>query len=92
MQVKVINVEPTTNSGKTKALATIQIPNLCKIYGIKVLQGDRALYCTTPTQTIYEDGIKKWTPLIVFDRPIWDKIQEEILKIYKEGERGDKTV
>jgi len=82
LQVKVINIEPTKDN-KIKAIATIQIPHIVTIHGIKVMQGDRTLYCHAPTQSYWQNGVKKWSHVVVFEQEIWNVIQRKIIEEYK---------
>jgi len=88
-KVKVISIEPTNSEGKTVALATIEIPNVAKIFGIKVIKGDVSLYCSPPTFPYFQDGIRKWTMAVVFERKLWKDLEERILKLYKEKYQGE---
>lgn len=85
---KITNLELTNSGGKIKAIATIEIPNIARVFGIKIMEGEYSLYCAAPTQAYYIDGIKKWSSVIVFEKSIWDKMEEEILEKYEE-ERND---
>jgi len=83
-KVKVINVEPTNSDNKVKALATIEINNILKIFGIKIIQGDNSLYCSPPTSPYYQDGIKKWVTSVIFEKKLWREIERDILRKYKD--------
>jgi len=83
-KVKVLDVQPTDGAGKVKALATVEIPKIAKVYGVKVMQGEESLYCSPPTFPFYEDGMKKWTNAVIFERELWKGLESEILKKYEE--------
>ena len=83
MQVEVIDIKPCDHP-RIKAIATIQLVGIAKIYGIKILEGDRSSYCVPPNQSYLENGLRKWTSILTFEREIWKEIQDKILKRYEE--------
>ena len=90
MEVEVIDVK-VCDHPRIKAIATIQLVGIAKIYGIKVVEGDRGPYCVPPNQSYLENGLRKWTNVLTFERELWKQIQKKILKRYEElkndGER-----
>jgi len=83
MQVEVIDIKPCDHP-RIKAIATIQLVGIAKIYGIKILEGDRSSYCVPPNQSYLENGLRKWTSILTFERNIWSQIQEKVLTRYQE--------
>lgn len=70
---------------RIKAVATIKIEELGKISGIKVILGDKNLYCVPPNFSYKEDSLRKWMNVITFDQYLWSMIQKKILKRYEES-------
>ena len=89
MQIEVIKLDKVDHQ-RIKGLATIKVENFGKIAGIRVIQGDNNLYCVPPNQSYKEDGLRRWMNIITFEQSLWRKIQEKILKRYKEI-IGDET-
>lgn len=85
--VKLISLEPTNSDGKVKAVATIEIPNIAKIFGIKVMQGGQSFYCVPPTTLYHERGAKKWSNVVIFEKPLWIEIQDMILTEYRSQQK-----
>ncbi|GAG58324.1 unnamed protein product [marine sediment metagenome] len=83
MQIEVIKLNKVDHQ-RIKGLATIKVENFGKIAGIRVIQGDNNLYCVPPNQSYKEDGLRRWMNIITFEQSLWRKIQEKILKRYKE--------
>ena len=83
MRVEVIDIKPCDHP-RIKAIATIELVGIAKIYGIKILEGDRSSYCVPPNQSYLENGLRKWTSILTFEREIWKEIQDKILKRYEE--------
>jgi len=83
MKVEVIDVKPCDHP-RIKAIATIELVGIAKIYGIKLVEGDRSLYCVPPNQSYLENGLRKWTNILTFERELWKEIQKKILKRYEE--------
>lgn len=69
---------------RIKAIATINIEELGKISGIKVILGNKNLYCVPPNFSYKENGLRKWMNVITFDQNLWSMIQKMILKRYEE--------
>lgn len=90
MKVEVIDIKPCDHP-RIKAIATIELVGIAKIYGIKIVEGDRSLYCVPPNQSYLENGLRKWTNVLTFERELWKQIQNSILRRYEElkndGER-----
>ena len=83
MQIEVIKLDKVDHQ-RIKGLAIIKVENFWKIAGIRVIQGDNNLYCVPPNQSYKEDGLRRWMNIITFEQSLWRKIQEKILKRYKE--------
>lgn len=83
MQVKVVDIKPC-NHPRIKAVATIELVGAAKICGIKLVQGDHGVYCVPPNQSYMENGLRKWTNVLTFERELWKQIQNSILKRYEE--------
>ena len=83
MKVEVIDIKPCDHP-RIKAIATIELVGIAKIYGIKIVEGDRSLYCVPPNQSYLENGLRKWTNILTFERELWNEIQKKILKRYEE--------
>lgn len=84
MHIEVIKLDKVDHQRIKKGLATIKVDNFGKIAGIRVIQGDNNLYCVPPNQSYKEDGLRRWMNIITFEQSLWRKIQEKILKRYKE--------
>jgi len=82
VEIKVLSIEPTKDN-KIKAIASIEIPHVAKIFGIKILQGDNSLYCHAPTQSYYQNGIKRWSNVILFEKKLWERIEEKVIQEYQ---------
>jgi len=83
VQVEVIDINPC-NHPRIKAIATIELVGMVKVYGIKIVKGEHGPYCAPPNQSYIENGLRKWTNILTFERKLWKKIQNEILKRYEE--------
>jgi len=83
MKVEVIDLKGCDHP-RIKAIATIELVGIAKIYGIKVVEGDRGPYCVPPNQSYLENGLRKWTNVLTFERELWKQIQDSILKRYEE--------
>jgi|GEM_PF-2089470 len=83
MEVEVIDVRPCPHA-RIKAIATIELLGVAKISGIKITQGDHGLYCVPPNQSYLENGLRKWTNVLTFERKLWKEIQDKVLKRYEE--------
>ena len=83
MSIEVLGLEHI-NYGRTKALATIQIEGFGKIAGLKVIDGEHSLYVRPPNQSYTENGMRRWSNIISFERELWNEIQDKILKVYRE--------
>jgi len=83
MKVEVIDIKPCDHP-RIKAIATIELVGIAKICGIKIVEGDRSLYCVPPNQSYLENGLRKWTNILTFERELWKEIQKKILKRYEE--------
>ena len=90
MQIKVIDVR-LCNHPRIKAIATIEILELVKVCGIKIVEGDRGVYCVPPNQSYLEDGMRKWANILTFERNIWSQIQERVLARYQEVNDDNQT-
>lgn len=86
MDVKVLEIEIISDNEKLKGIATIEIRDIVKVSGIKILQGSHGLYCCCPNQSHTQNGLRKWSNILTFERDLWNEIQEKILKKYEEGE------
>jgi len=86
MDIKILNIETILDNEKLKGIATIEIKDIVKISGIKILQGAHNLYCCCPNQSHTQNGLRKWSNILTFERDLWNEIQEKILKKYEEGE------
>lgn len=71
---------------RIKAVATINIEELGKISGIKVILGNKNFYCVPPNFSYKENGLRKWMNVITFDQNLWSTIQKRILKRYEDLE------
>ena len=89
MEIKVLEIEMVLGNEKLKGIATIEIKDIVKISGIKILQGSHDLYCCCPNQSHTKDGLRRWSNILTFERDLWNEIQEKILREYEEKERGD---
>jgi len=90
MSIEVLGLEHI-NYGRIKALATIQIKGFGKVAGLKVIDGEHSLYVRPPNQSYTENGMRRWSNIISFERELWNEIQNKILKAYKEGVNTDAT-
>jgi len=92
MEIKVLQIEKM-NHPKILGLATIQInieENFIRIAGLKIMKGNRNIYCCCPSSSFVEDGLRKWSAIVTFSQKLWEEIQGSILKKYNEKEKkGD---
>lgn len=86
MDIKVLDIEMVLDNEKLKGIATIELKDIVKISGIKILQGSHDLYCCCPNQSHTQNGLRKWSNILTFERDLWNEIQEKILKEYEERE------
>jgi len=86
MDVKILEIEKILDNEKLKGIATIEVKDVVKVSGIKILQGIHGLYCCCPNQSHTKDGLRKWSNILTFERDLWKEIQEKILKKYEEGD------
>ena len=86
MDIKVLDIEMVLDNEKLKGIATIELVDTVKISGIKILQGSHDLYCCCPNQSHTQNGLRKWSNILTFERELWNEIQEKILKEYEERE------
>ena len=84
MEVEVIDIRPCDHP-RIRAIATIQLVGVAKISGMKIVQGGHGLYCVPPNQSYLENGLRKWTSILTFERDLWKEIQHKILKGYEEA-------
>lgn len=90
MDLAVLDIEIIQNNERIKGIATIELKGILKVAGIKILQGNHNLYCCCPNSSFTEKGLRKWANILTFERSLWTRIQEEILKKYDEKEKkGD---
>lgn len=86
MDISVLDIEMVLDNEKLKGIATIELKDTVKISGIKILQGNHGLYCCCPNQSHTQNGLRKWSNILTFERDLWNEIQEKILKEYEERE------
>jgi len=87
MDLKILGIERILDDEKLKGIATIELKGIVKVSGIKILQGTHGLYCCCPNQSHTQDGLRKWSNILTFERDLWNEIQEKILREYEEKER-----
>ena len=93
MQVKVMSIKEIEHS-RIKALSTIELERVGRIAGIRVIQGERNLYCCPPNMSFVENGLRRWENVITFEQDLWRTIQGKILKRYEElknDHKGEET-
>jgi len=91
MKIEVLGIKEMDHP-KILGLATIQInieENFIRIAGLKIMKGNRNVYCCCPSSSFVEDGLRKWSSIVTFSQKLWSEIQDSILKKYNEKERGD---
>ena len=92
MKIKVLQIEKMDHP-KILGLATIQInieENFIRIAGLKIMKGNRNIYCCCPSSSFVENGLRKWSAIVTFSQELWEEIQGSILKKYNEKEKkGD---
>jgi len=91
MKIEVLQIEEMDHP-KILGIATIQINSegsFIKITGLKIMKGNRNIYCCCPSASFVENGLRKWSAIITFSQKLWEEIQGSILKKYNEKERGD---
>ncbi len=69
---------------RIRAVATISIEELGNISGIKIILGNKNIYCVPPNFSYQENGFRKWANVITFEQSLWNMIQKMILKRYEE--------
>ena len=79
MNVRVISVKKVDHM-RIKALATIELEDVGKIAGIKIIQGSKNIHCCPANQSYVENGLRKWENIITFEQNLWKEIQSKILK------------
>jgi len=80
--IKILDIK-TVEDDKIKAYVTIELPSLVKISSIKLIRSPEGdYYCLTPSISYIENGVKKWVSVVVFEKPVWQKIQKEIIAEY----------
>ena len=89
MKVRVVSVKKVEHI-RIKALATIELEDVGKIAGIKVIQGNKNIYCCPANQSYVENGLRRWENIITFEQNLWKEIQSKILKRYEELKNGHK--
>ena len=91
MEIEVLQIEGIDHP-KILGLATIQINNegnFIRIAGLKIMKGNRNIYCCCPSASFVENGLRKWSAIVTFSQKLWEEIQGNILKKYEEKERGN---
>lgn len=83
MNVSVVSVKKVEHV-RIKALATVELEDVAKIAGIKIIQGNKNIYCCPANQSYTENGLRKWENIITFERSLWKEIQNKILRRYEE--------
>lgn len=81
--IRVIEIE-RTNHPKIVGIATIYLQSVGKISGIKIVKdSDSHLKCEPPNRSFVEGGMRKWVNVFSFERNLWKRIQEKILKAWE---------
>lgn len=80
--IKVIEIE-RTNHPKIVGIATIYLQHVGKISGIKIVKDSNSLKCEPPNRSFIEGGMRKWVNVFSFERNLWKRIQEKVLKTWE---------
>ena len=78
-KIKVLEIEKIDHP-KIAGITTIYLQDIGKISGIKIVQVNGEVKCEPPNRSFVDNGIRKWQNVFSFERDLWDKIQEKIVK------------
>ena len=66
------------------AVVTVQIENIGKFFGFRVIKGKREDYLCPPNFSYSKDGLKHWSNVCNFDAEVWREIQSIVMKAYRD--------
>ncbi|HWP91759.1 MAG TPA: hypothetical protein VNN20_06145 [Thermodesulfobacteriota bacterium] len=78
-KIKVLEIEKIDHP-KIAGITTIYLQDIGKISGIKIVHINGEVKCEPPNRSFVDNGIRKWQNVFSFERDLWDKIQEKIVK------------
>jgi hypothetical protein len=78
-KIKVVEIEKIDHP-KIAGITTIYLQHIGKISGIKIVHINGEVKCEPPNRSFVDNGIRKWQNVFSFERDLWDKIQEKIVK------------
>ena len=79
VNIKVLDIEKTDHP-KIAGITTIYLQDIGKISGIKIVHINGEIKCEPPNRSFVDKGMRKWENVLSFERDLWDKIQEKIIK------------
>jgi len=77
--IKVVEIEKIDHP-KIAGITTIYLQDIGKISGIKIVRVNGEVKCEPPNRSFVDNGMRKWENVFSFERDLWDKIQEKIVK------------
>ena len=77
--IKVLEIEKIDHP-KIAGITTIYLQDIGKISGIKIVRVNGEVKCEPPNRSFVDNGMRKWENVFSFERDLWDKIQEKIVK------------
>ena len=77
--IKVLEIEKIDHP-KIAGITTIYLQDIGKISGIKIVHINGEVKCEPPNRSFVDNGMRKWENVFSFERDLWNKIQEKIVK------------
>ena len=77
--IKVLEIEKIDHP-KIAGITTIYLQDIGKISGIKIVHINSEVKCEPPNRSFVDKGMRKWENVFSFERDLWDRIQEKIVK------------
>jgi hypothetical protein len=77
--IKVLEIEKIDHP-KIAGITTIYLQDIGKISGIKIVRVNGEVKCEPPNRSFVDNGMRKWENVFSFERDLWNKIQEKIVK------------
>ena len=77
--IKVLEIEKIDHP-KIAGITTIYLQDIGKISGIKIVRVNGKVKCEPPNRSFVDNGMRKWENVFSFERDLWNKIQEKIVK------------
>ena len=77
--IRVLEIEKIDHP-KIAGITTIYLQDIGKISGIKIVRVNGEVKCEPPNRSFVDNGMRKWENVFSFERDLWNKIQEKIVK------------